>query len=87
MKEALLIDSREAYGYYATTDDRHVVIKRWGSSWTNPGEVVGIFDRDNLTVLKAPDSILEMEVLVKAVKLFDPKCFDEYDVFVPQAES
>lgn len=83
MKEALLVDSQEAYGYHATADDRYVVLKRWGSSWTNPGEVVGMFDMDNLSIIKAPDSINEMEALVKAVKMFDPNCFDEYDVFVP----
>lgn len=77
----VLLVAEEAQ-YVAEVKGDILTVSTWGPLWAKPGREVGVVDLVNFTLVKQPEDLCNMEVLIEAIKAVDPMCgLKGYEVF------
>lgn len=86
-KKALLVQRGHEWCYQAEVNGSIMTVSTWGSGWNKPGREVGVVDLDMCKIVKFPEDLNDMEVLVEAIKSLDPEYgLCGYDVFMGAEE-
>lgn len=81
MTKAILISDDSTY--MAERKDNILTVSMWGPEWTHPGKEVGVVDLDDCRIVKAPEDLSDMEVLIEAMRaLADDYGLDGYEIYI-----